>query len=131
MNIIRTPESKSVKNSNFLQWKCLNTHKVQKRYNEFPSSHYLTSTMLNTILTAFIYTSIYFTPLKHFFAVCLFQFGGFFGHNHKACGILALQPGIKPVPPQWKHRVLTTGPPQSPSNRYFKAKPSHSCHFFH
>ena len=30
----------------------------------------------------------------------------FFGHS--ACGILVSQPGIKPVPLQWKPRVLTT-----------------------
>ena len=33
----------------------------------------------------------------------------FFGH--KACGILALQPGIKPTPPALEGKVLTTGPP--------------------
>ena len=29
-----------------------------------------------------------------------------------ACGILAPQPGIKPVVLPWEHRVLTTGPPR-------------------
>ena len=33
----------------------------------------------------------------------------FFGH--KACGILALRPGIKPIPPALEGEVLTTGPP--------------------
>ena len=33
----------------------------------------------------------------------------FFGH--KACGILAPQPGIKPTPPALEGKVLTTGPP--------------------
>ena len=33
----------------------------------------------------------------------------FFGH--KACGILAPQPGIKPTPPTLEGKVLTTGPP--------------------
>ena len=28
-----------------------------------------------------------------------------------ACGILVPWPGIEPGPQQWKHRVLTTGPP--------------------
>ena len=28
-----------------------------------------------------------------------------------ACGVLIPQPGIEPVPPKWKRRVLTIGPP--------------------
>ena len=35
----------------------------------------------------------------------------FFWWYHAARGILALQPGIKPEPFQWKLRVLITGPP--------------------
>ena len=37
----------------------------------------------------------------------------FFGHtaHHRACGILAPRPGIKPTPLHWKRGVLTTGPP--------------------
>ena len=33
-----------------------------------------------------------------------------------ACGILAPRPEMEPVPPalQWKHGVLTTGPPGKP-----------------
>ena len=31
-----------------------------------------------------------------------------------ACGILVLQPGIKPMPPALKCGVLTTGPPVVP-----------------
>ena len=33
------------------------------------------------------------------------------GHTAQLMGILALRPGVKPVPLQWKGRVLTTGPP--------------------
>ena len=33
----------------------------------------------------------------------------FFGH--KACGILAPQPGFKPIPLTLEGKVLTTGPP--------------------
>ena len=33
----------------------------------------------------------------------------FFGH--KACGILALQPGFKPIPLTLEGKVLMTGPP--------------------
>ena len=36
----------------------------------------------------------------------------FFG-GHEACGILAPQPGIKPVLPTLEGEVLTTGPPGS------------------
>ena len=37
-----------------------------------------------------------------------------------ACGILVPQPGIAPVPLQWKHLVLTTGPPgNSPGDQMF------------
>ena len=44
------------------------------------------------------------------FFVCLFLL---FWPRHVACGFLVPQPGIEPVatPLQWKHRVLTTGPP--------------------
>ena len=35
----------------------------------------------------------------------------FFWLCHTACGILVPQPGIKPPPLNWKHGVLTTGPP--------------------
>ena len=33
----------------------------------------------------------------------------FFGH--KACGILAPQPGIEPAPPALEGEILTAGPP--------------------
>ena len=42
----------------------------------------------------------------------LFYIFGFFGH--KACWILAPQPGIKPTPPALEGKVLTTGPPGKP-----------------
>ena len=35
----------------------------------------------------------------------------FFRPRRAACGILVPQPGIKPMPLQWKRVVLTTGPP--------------------
>ena len=38
-----------------------------------------------------------------------FMFFGFFGH--KACRILAPQPGIESAPPALEGEVLTTGPP--------------------
>ena len=44
------------------------------------------------------YTSIYLTPSNTFLLFVCSSLG-FFGHNHKACRILALQPGIEPVPP--------------------------------
>ena len=31
--------------------------------------------------------------------------------RYAACGILVPRPGMEPVPLQWKHGVLTTGPP--------------------
>ena len=42
----------------------------------------------------------------------------FFGPE--ACGILAPQPGIKPVPPSLEGGVLTTGPPGTSPYLYFK-----------
>ena len=33
------------------------------------------------------------------------------GLHCTTCGILVSPPGIKPRPQQWKHRVVTTGPP--------------------
>ena len=35
-----------------------------------------------------------------------------------ACGILVPQSGIKPAPWQWKHAVLTTGPPGNSRDRF-------------
>ena len=40
---------------------------------------------------------------------CVFCLFGFFGHA--VCGILVPQSGVEPIPLQWKHGVLTTGPP--------------------
>ena len=40
--------------------------------------------------------------LLFFFFFCLYPM---------ACGALVPQPEIEPMPPQWKHGVLTTGPP--------------------
>ena len=51
----------------------------------------------------------------------MFESGGetlnfypFLYFGHEACEILVPQPGIEPVPLQWKHRVLITGLPGSP-----------------
>ena len=33
-------------------------------------------------------------------------------YGRKACGILAVRPGIKPSPPPLEGEVLTTGPPR-------------------
>ena len=41
---------------------------------------------------------------------------GFFFFGHTTCRILFLQPGIKPAPLQWKHRVLTIGLPGNSHN---------------
>ena len=57
----------------------------------------------------------------------------FFGHaaQHVRCGILVPRTGIEPL--QWKHRVLTTGPPGKfrqflikLNNTYKMIQPSHS-----
>ena len=37
----------------------------------------------------------------------------------EACGILALQPGIEPAPPELEGEVLTTGPPGKSLGGYF------------
>ena len=39
--------------------------------------------------------------------VTILLLSDFFGHE--ACGILAPQPGIKPIPPEMEDEVLTTG----------------------
>ena len=46
--------------------------------------------------------SLKFSMIKHFY---------FFWLGHTACEILVPPPGIELGPPQWKHQVLTTGPP--------------------
>ena len=53
-----------------------------------------------------------------------FFFSFFFWLHHTACGILVPQPGIEPVPLQWKHGILTTGPPGNSQPYTFKLLPS-------
>ena len=43
----------------------------------------------------------------------------FWSFGHKACGILAPQPGIKLAHPALEDEVLTTGPPGKPFKMYF------------
>ena len=43
--------------------------------------------------------------------VGLFFFSVFFWPHCMACGVLVPPPGIKPAPPAWKLRILTTGLP--------------------
>ena len=57
----------------------------------------------------------------------------FFWPHHKAYRILVPQPGVKPGLRQWRHRVLTTGPPGNSSlytlNNFPKLSYLHSCIF--
>ena len=46
----------------------------------------------------------------------------FFWPYCMACGISVPQPGIKPCPLQWKHRVLTTGPPGKSQGLLFRVR---------
>ena len=64
-----------------------------------------------------VYMSV-FMPRPHFFSKSLlnllqycFCFMFWFIFGRKACGILAPQPGIEPVPPALEGEVLSTGPP--------------------
>ena len=50
----------------------------------------------------------------------MLNFGGGFGH--KACGVLAPQPGIKPALPELEGEVLTTGWPGKSSHIIFLKK---------
>ena len=55
----------------------------------------------------------------------------FFWPCHTACGILVPQPWIEPGPRQWKHRVLTTGPPgNSPIHLIFLMHLLQTSEFF-
>jgi len=38
--------------------------------------------------------------------------------GHVACGILALWSGIEPTPPALEGEVLTTGPPENPTDEF-------------
>ena len=56
-------------------------------------------------------------------SICV-QCGGFFFFfwlHHVACRILVPQPRMEPGPWQWKHRVLTTGPPWNSLYTSFEA----------
>ena len=46
----------------------------------------------------------------------------FYIFGHKACGILAPRPGIKPAPPELEGKVLTTGLPGESHKRSFKGE---------
>ena len=45
------------------------------------------------------------------FCFVLFLFGWFFGRAMRHAGSYFPDHGSNPCPPQWRHRVLTTGPP--------------------
>ena len=64
--------------------------------------------------------------LLHLLQYCFCFMFWFFGH--KACGILAPWPGIKPTPPALEGEVLTTGPPGKSLWFWFLAKPTFNCH---
>ena len=74
-------------------------------YERIPELYYL----LNKNTTFFFKEFFMWTIFKVFieFVIILLLFYG-----HKACGILAPQPGIEPVPPALEGEVLTTGPPR-------------------
>ena len=53
--------------------------------------------------------------------IACFMFGVFFFFfffGHTSCGILAPQPGIEPIPPTLKGKVLTSGPPGRSPNTF-------------
>ena len=58
-------------------------------------------------------------PNKHHLGSFLF-----FWPHHVACAILVPQPRIEPGPQQWKHRVLTIGPPGNSQDHFSWA---HQC----
>ena len=55
----------------------------------------------------------YFKPISYI------SFFFFLWQHHSAWGILVPWPGIKPMPPKWKHGVLTTGLPGSSLHQLF------------
>ena len=57
----------------------------------------------------FIKVFLIWTIFKVFICYNIASMLWFFGQE--ACGILALQPGIEPVPPELKGKVSTTGLP--------------------
>ena len=59
-------------------------------------------------------------PFLSFFSFLLFFF---FWPHRMACGILVPQPGNEPWPWQWKHQVLTTGPPGNSHKLLFCWRP--------
>ena len=67
----------------------------------------LTSRVLRVLLRlqGFFFTMLFVIVVLLFF--CLFVLA----MPRMPCGILVPQPGIKPVSPAWKHRVLTIGLP--------------------
>ena len=78
-------------------------------------------------ILVFIFSTFFpFFWLEVSLFVCLFfMFVCFFWPRCVACRILLPLPGIEPGPRQWKHQVLTTGPPGNSLARVFKASPKY------
>lgn len=75
--------------------------------------HYHIDTKLNNFFSGFTFKDFFiqtiFTVFIEFITILLL-FYGFIPFGHEACGILAPQPGIKPIRLAMEGEVLTTQP---------------------
>ena len=87
--------------------------KIIKKSEGFYDCVKIASRYLQVLISVF-----FFKVFIDFVTILLLFYVLFFGH--KACGILALQPGIRPVSPELEGDVLTPGPPGKSLSFQFK-----------
>ena len=82
--------------------------KIIKKSEGFYDCMKIASKCLQVLISVFLKVFIDFVTVLLLFYVLFF--------GHKACGILALQPGIRPVYPALEGDILTMDPQGSPSH---------------
>ena len=100
---------------------------AQNIYFKYSYFYFSSCYIINVVSLSYGYLEIWFlTKLRNDLASSIvsdtqlvFWFPVFFLFCpcHRACGILAPNKGWNGCPPQWKHRLLTNGPPGNSHNR--------------
>ena len=100
---------------------------AQNTYFKYSYFYFSSCYIINVVSLSYGYLGIWFlTKLRNDLASSIvsdtqlvFWFPVFFLFCpcHRACGILAPNKGWNACPPQWKHRLLTNGPPGNFHNR--------------
>ena len=88
--------------------------KIVKKSEGFYDCMKIASRYLQVLISFFFFLRSLLTLLQYCFCFTFCFFG------HKACGILAFQPGIRPVSSELEGDVLTPGPPGKSLSFQFK-----------